>query len=82
MKILVKLRLKDCQIEFVEKFGAGVVATGEFEIEEAITSIEEIIPAIKARMLDQIFDIEYLIEKAPKLLELQKFECPAVIFVQ
>lgn len=75
MKISVRLQLKGCQIEFVKEFGPGIVAIGEIEIEGATASIEEIIPAIKARMLDRLFDIEYLIEEEPpKLLEVQKFD--------
>lgn len=84
MKILVRLRLTGCQIEFVEEFGPGVVAIGEIEIDGGPeTPLEQIIPTIKARMLDRLFDIEYLVEEMPpKLLDLQKFEGPAIIYVQ
>lgn len=82
MKILVQLRLRGCQIEFVEKLGPGIVAIGEIEIDGADAHMEEVMPAIKARMLDQLFEIEYLVKEAPKLLDLQRYEGPAVIYVQ
>lgn len=82
MKILVRLRLRDCQIEFVEHFGPGVVAIGEIEIDGTDIPVEKIIPTIKARMLDRLFDMEYLVEEGPKVLDLQRNEEPAVIFVQ
>lgn len=81
MKILVRLRLRDCQIEFVEHFGPGVVAIGEIEIDGTDIPIEKIIPTIKARMLDRLFDMEYLIEEGSELLDLQRFEGPD-IYVQ
>lgn len=83
MKILVRLRLTGCQIEFVEEFGPGVVAIGEIEIDGGPeTPLEQIMPAVKARMLDRLFDIEYQIEETTKLLDLQRFKGPTVIYVQ
>lgn len=83
MKLIVRLYLKGCQIEFIEHFGPGVVAIGEIEVDGGPeTPLEQIMPAVKARMLDRLFDIEYQIEETAKLLDLQRFKGPTVIYVQ
>lgn len=82
MKMLVRLRLIGCEIEFVRSFGPGVLATAEVYI-DPLETIESRLAMAKAQMLDQLFDLEYLDESQnDKSLEVQRFDPPAVIYVQ
>ncbi len=81
--MLVRLRLFGCQIEFVPSLGPGVIATAEVNIDPNSNVIQLQLAAIKAQMLDQLFDLEYLDESQDnELLEVQRFDPPAIIYVQ